>query len=124
MSETPLRPWQRVLRTVVQAAIALAAMLPFIYQAATNGNPEAATGLAATALVIAGGISRVMAMPAVEAFLARYVWWLSAHGQPPPNDERGEISIVTAILIVGVILVLVLLFTVGGFDLVHHHKGK
>lgn len=76
-------PWRRTTRSAVQFAIGLAPLLPFIYQAATLNEPEAATGLAAAALAISAAVTRVMALPAVETFLQRWrlTSWLSA--RPP-----------------------------------------
>lgn len=79
------RPWRTVVRTVVQALIALAALAPVIYSAATNDNPAAATGAVGAALVVAGGITRVMALPGVNRFLERFVPWLAA--EPRPTAE-------------------------------------
>lgn len=67
----PARPWIKTARTVLAAAIMLAGIAPAIYQAATNHDPAAATGLAALGLAVAGGITRVMALPQVNAILAK-----------------------------------------------------
>jgi hypothetical protein len=76
-------PWRRVARGIFQGGVALAAIVPLIYQAATNHNPEAAGGLAAVALGISAAVTRVMALPVVEGFLAKYVPFLAA--TPPPS---------------------------------------
>ncbi|MEU3222601.1 hypothetical protein ABZ695_05510 [Streptomyces sp. NPDC006976] len=70
---------RRTLRTIVQTALALAAGLPLIIDAA--GIPQTAAGVG-LALAIAGGITRVMALPVVDNLLPR---WLRA--APHPDDE-------------------------------------
>lgn len=77
------RPWRAVVRTAFQALVAIAPMAPVIYQAATNHNPAAATGAAGGVLVIAGGITRVMALPGVNAFIERYLPFLAPEPKPP-----------------------------------------
>jgi len=70
---------RRVIRTVFAGIVGVAAMLPLIYSAAADGSPEAATGWAAVLLTIAGAITRVMAVPAVEVWLQRFVPFLAAN---------------------------------------------
>lgn len=71
-------PWRATLRSLFAFVIAGAAMSPVIYTAITQQSPEAAGGAAATALLIAGAITRVMALPGVEAMLKRFVPFLAA----------------------------------------------
>lgn len=71
-------PWRAVVRTAAQALIALAAAAPLVYSAITLQSPEVATGAGALILGVTGAVTRVMALPAVEAFLQRFVPWLSA----------------------------------------------
>ena len=71
-------PWRATVRTVVAALIALAAMAPLVYSAVTHEDPGTATGAAAGALAIAGAVTRVLAVPAVDAWLTRFVPWLAA----------------------------------------------
>ncbi|MFK0233718.1 hypothetical protein [Streptomyces vinaceus] len=59
---------KRTVRTVVQTAVALAVALPAIVGAA--GIPDTLPWVAG-ALAAAGGLARVMALPAVEALLDR-----------------------------------------------------
>lgn len=73
-----VHPWRATVRTVFALVVALAAMAPLIYGAVAQADAEGATGAAAGALAIAGAITRVLALPAVDAFLARFVPWLSA----------------------------------------------
>ncbi|MFD7236469.1 hypothetical protein ACFWAT_14325 [Streptomyces syringium] len=69
---------RRTIRTVVQTAVALAVLLPAIVDAA--GIPAALPWVAA-ALAVAGGLSRVMALPGVQALMP--AWLRTAH----PDDE-------------------------------------
>ncbi|MER5934139.1 hypothetical protein [Streptomyces sp. NPDC002054] len=63
---------RRTVRTIVQTVLAFAAGLPLIINAA--GIPQTAAGVG-LALAVAGGVTRVMALPVVEALLPR---WLRA----------------------------------------------
>ena len=67
-------PSRATFRTIFQGAIALAAILPLIF--ATAGVPP--VGIAAILVGIAGAITRVMALPAVENFLETYIPILAA----------------------------------------------
>ncbi|MFJ2672714.1 MULTISPECIES: hypothetical protein [unclassified Streptomyces] len=70
---------RRTLRTVVQTVLALAAGLPLIIDAA--GIPQTAAGVG-LALAVAGGVTRVMALPVVENVLPA---WLRA--EPSTDNE-------------------------------------
>ncbi|MFJ5143317.1 hypothetical protein [Streptomyces sp. NPDC088707] len=59
---------KRTVRTVLQTTVALALALPAIV--AASGIPAALPWVAG-ALAVAGGLARVMALPAVEALLDR-----------------------------------------------------
>lgn len=76
-------PWRAVVRTLFAIVTALAAMAPMIYEAITQADPGSATGWAATALGIAGAITRVLALPVVEEFLEQFLPFLAAK----PKDE-------------------------------------
>lgn len=69
------RPWRATLRTGFAAAVALGAMLPLLVEASGLDETAAPVG---GALAIAAGVTRVMALPAVEEFLRRFVPWLAA----------------------------------------------
>lgn len=73
------RPWRTTARTVFQGAVGLAAMLPLLVNA--SGLDETAAPVAG-ALAISGAVTRVMALPAVESWLERFVPFLAAkpHG--------------------------------------------
>lgn len=74
---------RRTVRTVLQAAVAIATVLPAVVDAA--GIPESLPWVAG-ALAVAGGLTRVMALPSVDALLPR---WLRAI---PPREEAAETS--------------------------------
>lgn len=82
-------PWRATVRTILAVIVALAAIAPSIYTAATQGSLEAATGAGALALGIAAAITRIMALPAVEVFLQRFIPWLAAGRE---NDRIIEPS--------------------------------
>lgn len=65
---------KRTLRTIVQTALGIAVALPFIVQA--SGVPAALPWVAG-ALAVAGGVARVMALPAVQGLLPS---WLRTDG--------------------------------------------
>lgn len=71
-------PWRATVRTIFAAIIALAAMLPLLVEA--SGVDETA-GAVAGALAIAGGITRIMAIPQVNEFLERFLPFLGATGR-------------------------------------------
>ena len=67
-------PRRATVRTVFAAVVSLAAITPFIVGAlgvATTGGGWAAV------LAVAGAITRVMALPGVNAWIESYVPWLA-----------------------------------------------
>ncbi len=68
-------PWRATARTVFQAVIALLAAAPVLL--ATAGV-DGSVGAAATFLAVSGAVTRLMALPAVDDFLTRFVPWLAA----------------------------------------------
>lgn len=70
-------PWRSTIRTVVQAAVALLTMLPYVL-AGLDVNEATATGLIGQLLFISGVLAKVMAMPQVNLWLERYIPWLAA----------------------------------------------
>ncbi|MEV0260912.1 hypothetical protein AB0I49_06130 [Streptomyces sp. NPDC050617] len=73
---------KRTLRTVLQTAVGLAVVLPTIVDA--SGIPATLPWVAG-ALAAAGGLARVMALPAVQALLPV---WLRTEG-PPSNGDAA-----------------------------------
>lgn len=78
-------PWRTVARTIVQALIGLAAAWALIVEAA---GIDSAIPWVALSLTITAGITRVMALPAVNDWLARFVPWLAPEkpGQTTNHD--------------------------------------
>ncbi|WP_067565782.1 hypothetical protein [Nocardia acidivorans] len=70
-------PWRATARTVLQVVLALATLIPIVV--ITGGIP--AGGAVAVILAACAGITRVMALPAVNELLARFAPWLLA--EPP-----------------------------------------
>jgi hypothetical protein len=67
-------PWRATLRTVVAGGIALLSLLPTIAAVGHVDTVEGVTQL----LAVSAGITRVLAIPAVDGWLRRYVPWLAA----------------------------------------------
>ncbi|MFG2592917.1 hypothetical protein [Streptomyces sp. NPDC048438] len=72
---------RRTARTVVQTAFALAVLLPAVVDA--SGLPASLPRVAG-ALAVAGALTRVMAVPGVQALLPA---WLRT--EPPGNETVG-----------------------------------
>ncbi|MCU1640923.1 MAG: hypothetical protein JWN03_1198 [Nocardia sp.] len=68
-------PWRAMTRTIFQLVVGLAAALPMIV--ASTGLPTTTVGIGA-ALAISAVVTRIMALPAVNAALATWVPWLAA----------------------------------------------
>src|SRR5205085_4774422 len=80
------RPWRSTIRTVFQALVGLAVILPIMVQAA--GLDPASIPWLAGVLAIAAATTRVMAVPGVEQWLRRFLPFLAA--APSPVDERAK----------------------------------
>jgi hypothetical protein len=72
------RPWRSVARTIFQATVSLAAMWGLVVEAA--GLPDWAW--VGCSVAVAGGITRVMSLPGVEAWLRRFLPFLAAAPSP------------------------------------------
>ncbi|WP_433658016.1 hypothetical protein ACQPW1_39650 [Nocardia sp. CA-128927] len=70
-------PWRAVVRTGFQLVVGIAAAMPLIV--ASSGLPQTAAGVG-LALGISAAITRVMAIPAVDAAIGRWLPWLAASG--------------------------------------------
>lgn len=82
------RPWRTTVRTVFQAIVSLAALTPFVLEAIADGDPTTLGPGAVVALAVSGAITRVMALPQVEDFLARSpLRWLAADPRPVTPGE-------------------------------------
>lgn len=75
------RPWRSTIRTVFQLVVALATLLPFV-AAGVYQDPDTVPAAVAQVLAAAAAITRVMALPQVEAFLRRFAPWLAAAPAP------------------------------------------
>jgi hypothetical protein len=78
------RPWRSTARTVFQALIALATLLPFVLTDVYS-SPDAYPAVVVQVLAAAGVITRVMANPRVEEFLRKFLPFLAA--APAPKTE-------------------------------------
>lgn len=79
---------RRAIRTTVQTAITLAALLPAIVE--TSGIP-ATLPWAAGALALAASVTRIMAIPGVQALMPH--WLRTAHpdGSLRATDFEGSV---------------------------------
>lgn len=73
-------PWRAVARTVLQAAIALASLLPVI---AVAGDVSTKAGVVQV-LAVCAAVTRIMALPAVNDFLRQFAPWLATDPAPKP----------------------------------------
>jgi hypothetical protein len=73
--------WRATVRTVFQGVVGFAALAPAIYQAIEHKDASAATGFAAIALAVSGALTKVMAIPAVNDFIAKYLPFLAAESK-------------------------------------------
>lgn len=81
------RPWRAMVRTIFQAALALATLIPLVV-AGLYEDKEAIPAIVLQVLTVCGLVTRVMSMPAVEEFLRRYLPFLAAAPPPPPTREQ------------------------------------
>lgn len=74
------RPWRSTLRTVFQALVGFAALAPLLAAAIEDATGYDLQGVpfVVVALAICAAVTRIMAVPQVEAFLRRFLPFLSA----------------------------------------------
>jgi hypothetical protein len=77
-------PWRATTRTVFAAGVALLTLLPVIAMTAGIDTVPAI----AQVLVVAGAVTRVLALPGVERFMELYIPWLAAS---PVEGIAGEL---------------------------------
>ncbi|MEH1014605.1 hypothetical protein V6U90_16025 [Micromonospora sp. CPCC 206060] len=81
-------PWRATVRTIFAGTVAALSLLPTVaVTAGVDGVP-----LVAQAVVVAGAVTRVMALPGVDDFLRQFVPWLAsapADEQQTPGTLRG-----------------------------------
>lgn len=78
------RPWRATARTAFQAFVALCVMFPILVETA-DLDPKAFPWLAVP-LGVAAVVAKIMALPAVNTFLARFIPFLAA----APADTHQE----------------------------------
>lgn len=87
-------PWRATIRTVVAFVVAVAAATPLVYTAVAQQDPSTATGAAAVALTVAGSVTRLMAAPAVDSIIRRFLPWLAPDpGRTTSGPERPDYNI-------------------------------
>ena len=72
-------PWRATVRTAVAGVVALLTVVPFIV---VSGHFETVPGVAQL-LVVSAAVTRVLAIPAVNAWLTEYLPWLAAAPRQP-----------------------------------------
>lgn len=103
------RPWRATVRTIFQATIALAAMWGLVVEAL--GLPDWAW--VGASIAVAGGITRMMALPAVEVFLRNFLPFLSAVPKQDAHGERGDASVHLSLFVAAVCLIAIFLIGYG-----------
>lgn len=73
-------PWRATARTVLATIISIAAVWGLIVQAA---GVDETTPVVATTIAVAGAITRIMAIPAVNDLLTR----IGLGAEPKPKDD-------------------------------------
>lgn len=69
MSSQTTYPWRATVRTVLATVISIAAVWGLVVEAA---GVDAATPVVASTIAVAGAITRIMAIPAVNDLLTRF----------------------------------------------------
>ena len=77
-------PWRATARTVLAALVGALSLVPTI--AATTGLDTVPA--VAQLIVVAGVITRILAVPGVDQWLRRFFPWLAS---APPNDPQPRI---------------------------------
>lgn len=72
-----VHPWRATVRSVFQFAVALLTLLPLV-AAGVYQDVDQAPAVVTQVLVVAGAVTKVMALPAVEDFLRQFIPFLSA----------------------------------------------
>lgn len=70
-------PFRAVLRTALAVVVAVVSILPYLPEIVTASG-LAQTGIAAQILAVAGAVTRILALPSVNAWLRKYVSPLAA----------------------------------------------
>lgn len=72
-------PWRATARTVFAATVAILTLLPVIAMTAGISQEAAVVQV----LAVTGAVTRVLALPGVEAFMRAYLPWLAAEPKKP-----------------------------------------
>lgn len=72
-------PWRATLRTLVAGAVGVLPLLPEVATAAHIGSVATVVQF----LAVTGAVTRVLAVPAVNGWLGRYLPWLAATPTKP-----------------------------------------
>ncbi|GAB2762185.1 hypothetical protein [Nocardioides pakistanensis] len=111
------RPWRATVRTAFQFLLAAAVLLPFIVEA-SGLDPQVYPWLGGI-LAVAAAVTRIMALPQVEAFLRRFAPWLAADPDDGParraraaavadRTQRGHVDAALAVLVTCLALLILL----------------
>jgi hypothetical protein len=76
-------PYRAAARTGFQITMAILSAIPLAYSAFTMHDPALATGAAGQVIAVSAGISRVMNLPVVDAFIRAFLPWLAATPTAP-----------------------------------------
>lgn len=89
------RPWRATVRTLFQALVSFAALAPLLAAAVEEATGYDVHGVrfVVVALAVAAAITRIMAIPAVEAFLARFLPFLAADPASRTPGDAGAATV-------------------------------
>lgn len=79
-------PWRAVARTALAIVVGVAVAVPGVVEAITQHDPAQATGWLGGAVAVAGAVTRVMALPAVDRLLA----YLGLGSAPAAELDAGK----------------------------------
>lgn len=86
-------PWRATVRTVFAALVALASIVPYIVTAAGLDG----WAYAGQVVIVAGAITRVMALPGVNDWISRFVPWLAPEPAPTAAAVVDGAYVVTSL---------------------------
>lgn len=78
------RPWRTTVRSAFQNLVAAAALFPVIVAALPEQAAAPIAGLLAVLVLASTTITRIMAVPAVNEYIKRFLPWLAP--EPPRED--------------------------------------
>jgi len=89
MTTTPTQtrhPWRATARTTFAVTVALLTLLPVAAAAGGIATVPAVAQL----LAVAGAVTRVLALPTVDAFLRTFLPWLASTPDAPPASAPRD----------------------------------